>query len=186
MQKIITQGKGVMPAFKELLKNETDKIIAFLTQKEADTISEKGEWPYPYTYGGLRRVKLKDGLPMIKPPWGQLTAIDLNSAKIKWQIPLGNYDSLNIPGHPITGTENYGGPVVTKGGLLFIAATYDKKFRALDKDTGETLWETDLPTAGFATPATYLVDGKQYVVIACGGGRGGNKSGDSYVAFTLP
>jgi quinoprotein glucose dehydrogenase len=186
MYKIITQGKGVMPAFKELLKEETEKIIAFLTQQEKDTISVKGEWPYPYSYGGLRRIKLKDGLPMIRPPWGQLTAIDLNSAEIKWQIPLGNYDTLSIPGHPITGTENYGGPVVTQGGLLFIAATYDKKIRALDKDTGETLWEADLPTAGLATPATYSVDDKQYIVIACGGGRGGTKSGDSYVAFSLP
>jgi len=186
MEKIITQGKGVMPAFRELLKEETDKIIAFLTDQEKDTLSEKGEWPYPYVHGGLRRLKLKDGLPMIKPPWGQLTAIDLNTAEIKWQIPLGNYDSLNIPGHPVTGTENYGGPVVTKGGLLFIAATYDSKIRAFDIDTGKTLWESELPTAGLATPATYSVDGKQYVVIACGGGRDGTKSGDSYVAFALP
>ncbi|MBT8185159.1 MAG: PQQ-binding-like beta-propeller repeat protein, partial [Eudoraea sp.] len=122
----------------------------------------------------------------IKPPWGQLTAIDLNKAKIKWQIPLGNYESLNVPGHPITGTPNYGGPVVTKGGLLFIAATADNKIRAFDKENGEKLWEAELPTSGTATPATYSVNGKQYVVIACGGGREGTKSGDSYVAFALP
>jgi quinoprotein glucose dehydrogenase len=123
---------------------------------------------------------------MNKPPWGQLTAVDLNSAKIKWQIPLGNYESLNIPGHPITGTENYGGPIITKGGLVFIAATDDNKIRAFDKDTGEKLWEAKLPVSGAATPATYSVNGKQYVVIACGGGRDGAKSGDSYVAFALP
>jgi quinoprotein glucose dehydrogenase len=186
IQNIITQGKGVMPAFKELQKHEIEKIIAFITEEEKDTISEKGEWPYPYSYGGLDQLYLKDKLPMIKPPWGQLTAIDLNNAKIKWQITLGNYDSLNVPGHPITGTPNYGGPVVTKGGLLFIAATMDNKIRAFDKDSGEKLWEAELPTSGTATPATYSVNGKQYVVIACGGGREGTKSGDSYVAFALP
>lgn len=183
---MITQGKGVMPAFKELKKEEVDKLMAFLRQEEKDTISEMGEWPYPYTLGGHGRLKLKDGLPMIKPPWGQLTAIDLNKAEIKWQIPLGNIDSLNIPGHPITGTQNYGGPVITKSGLLFIAATADSKIRAFDTETGEKLWEADLPTSGGATPATYSVNGKQYIVIACGGGREGAKSGDSYVAFALP
>ncbi len=183
---IITEGKGVMPAFKELQKDEIDKLIAFLNEEEKDTISEFGEWPYPYTYGGLRRLNLKDGLPMIKPPWGQLTAIDLNKAEIKWQIPFGNIDSLNIPGHPITGTQNYGGPVITKSGLLFIAATADSKIRAFDTETGEKLWEAALPTSGGATPATYSVNGKQYIVIACGGGREGAKSGDSYVAFALP
>jgi quinoprotein glucose dehydrogenase len=175
-----------MPAFKELQKEEVDKLIAFLTQEEKDTTSEKGEWPYPYNFGGHGRVNMKDGLPMIKPPWGQLTAIDLNKAEIKWQIPLGNYDQLNIPGHPITGTPNYGGPVITKGGLVFIAATADNKIRAFDKETGEKLWEAELPTSGTATPATYSVNGKQYIVIACGGGREGTKSGDSYVAFALP
>ena len=183
---MITQGKGVMPAFKDFKKEEVNQLIAFLNEEEKDTISEKGEWPYPYTYGGLRRLKLKDGLPMIKPPWGQLTAIDLNKAEIKWQIPLGNIDSLNIPGHPITGTQNYGGPVITKSGLLFIAATADSKIRAFDTETGEKLWEADLPTSGGATPATYSVNGKQYIVIACGGGREDAKSGDSYVAFALP
>jgi quinoprotein glucose dehydrogenase len=186
MYKIISQGSGVMPAFKELQEEEIDKLIAFLKQEEKDTVSEKGEWPYPYIHGGLDQLYLKDNLPIIKPPWGQLTAIDLNEAKIKWQIPLGNYDSLNVKGHPVTGTPNYGGPVVTKGGLLFIAATMDNKIRAFDKESGEKLWEADLPTSGTATPATYSVNGKQYVVIACGGGREGTKSGDSYVAFALP
>lgn len=183
---MITQGKGVMPAFEEFQEDEMEKLIAFLNQEEKDTISVLGEWPYPYTLGSHGRLKLKDGLPMIKPPWGQLTAIDLNKAEIKWQIPLGNIDSLNIPGHPITGTQNYGGPVITKSGLLFIAATADSKIRAFDTETGEKLWEADLPTSGGATPATYSVNGKQYIVIACGGGREGAKSGDSYVAFALP
>ncbi|PKQ45395.1 PQQ-binding-like beta-propeller repeat protein [Confluentibacter flavum] len=117
---------------------------------------------------------------------GTINSHRLNCAKIKWQIPLGNFDSLNIPGHPITGTPNYGGPIVTKGGLVIIAATADNKIRVFDKDTGEKLWAADLPTSGVATPATYSVNGKQYIVIACGGGREGAKSGDSYVAFALP
>lgn len=186
IHKMITQGKGVMPAFRELQNDEIEKVIAFLREEEKDTTSVKGEWPYRYSYGGLDQLYLKDGLPMIKPPWGQLTAIDLNKAKIKWQIPLGNYKFLKIPEHPITGTPNYGGPVVTAGGLIFIAATADSKIRAFDKENGEKLWEANLPTSGIATPSTYSVNGKQYLVIACGGGREGAKSGDSYVAFALP
>lgn len=186
MNTIITAGKGVMPSFKTLSEKEISQLVDFLRQEEKDMIAGESEWPYPYTYDGHKRFDLEDGLPMIKPPWGQLTAIDLNKAEIKWQIPLGNIDSLNIPGHPITGTPNFGGPVITLGGLLFIAATADNKIRAFDKDTGEQLWDADLPTSGVATPATYSVDDKQYIVIACGGGREGAKSGDSYVAFALP
>jgi quinoprotein glucose dehydrogenase len=186
MYKMIKEGKGVMPSFQKIAEKEINQILDFLIQEEKDMIAGESEWPYPYTYDGHKRFDLEDGFPMIKPPWGQLTAIDLNSAEIKWQIPLGNYDTLNIPGHPITGTQNYGGPIVTAGGLLFIAATADRKIRAFDKDTGDQLWEADLPTSGVATPATYAVDGRQYLVIACGGGREGAKSDDKYIAFALP
>lgn len=99
---------------------------------------------------------------------------------------LGEDEEMKKLGAPITGTENYGGPVVTKGGLVFIAATKDSKFRAFDKNTGQLLWETDLPASGFATPSTYEINGRQYIVIACGGGKLGAKSGDAYVAFALP
>ncbi len=122
----------------------------------------------------------------MKPPWGTLTSIDLNRGEIDWQIPLGEVPELTRRGIPPTGTENYGGPVVTAGGLIFIGATKDERFRALDKATGKILFETALPAGGYATPATYEVNGKQYVVIACGGGKMGTKSGDSYVAFALP
>nr|MCU0352911.1 PQQ-binding-like beta-propeller repeat protein [Cytophagales bacterium] len=135
---------------------------------------------------GYNRFVDKDGYPAIKPPWGTLNAIDLNTGEYLWKVPFGEYKELTAKGIPLTGTENYGGPVVTAGGLLFIAATKDEKFRVFDKKTGKLLWETQLPAGGYATPSTYAVDGKQYVVIACGGGKMGTKSGDSYVAFALP
>ena len=135
---------------------------------------------------GYNKFLSKSGLPALAPPWGTLTAIDLNSGDHKWSIPLGDEDSLKAAGKPQTGTENYGGPVVTAGGLIFIAATKDAKIRAFNKATGKLLWEANLPASGFATPATYAINGRQYVVIACGGGKLNKISGDAYVAFALP
>ncbi|NJM25135.1 MAG: PQQ-binding-like beta-propeller repeat protein, partial [Bacteroidia bacterium] len=111
---------------------------------------------------------------------------NLNTGALVWKQVLGEYESLKAKGVPPTGTENYGGPVVTAGGLVFIAAARDGKFRAFDKGSGELLWEYDLPAPGFATPAVYALNGKQYIVIACGGGKLGTRSGDAFVAFTLP
>ena len=140
----------------------------------------------PFVMTGYKRFLDKEGYPGIKPPWGTLNAVDLNSGKLLWKVPLGEYPELTKRGIPITGTENYGGPLVTKGGIVVIAATKDEKIRAFDKKTGKVLWEAALPAAGYATPATYMLNGKQYLVIACGGGKIGSKSGDSYVAFALP
>jgi quinoprotein glucose dehydrogenase len=140
-----------------------------------------------YHFTGYNRFLDPDGYPAVAPPWGTLNAINLNTGEYVWKIPLGEYPELTATGLKNTGTENYGGPVVTAGGLLFIGATnYDKKFRAFDKATGALLWETTLPFAGNGTPATYEVDGRQFIVIAAGGGKDlKSKSGGVYVAFAL-
>ena len=140
----------------------------------------------PYEFAGYERWKDPDGYPAVKPPWGTLSAIDLTTGAYRWRITLGEHPELTAKGVPPTGTEQYGGPIVTAGGLVFIAATTDARFRAFDKTTGELLWEAPLPAAGFATPSTYAVRGRQYVVIAAGGGKLGTTSGDAYVAFALP
>jgi quinoprotein glucose dehydrogenase len=145
----------------------------------------KGATP-PYEFAGYERWRDSSGFPTIKPPWGTLTAIDLNTGEHRWRITLGEHASLTARGTPATGTELYGGPIVTAGGLVFIAATQDGQFRAFDKATGKLLWETALPAPGYATPATYSVRGKQYVIIAAGGGKLGSPSSDAYVAFALP
>ena len=142
---------------------------------------------FPYGIKGYVKFRDQDGYPAIKPPWGMLSAIDLNRGELVWQVPLGEYDELTRRGIPPTGTENFGGSIVTGGGLVFIGGSKDEKFRAFDKRTGKVLWETKLPAGGYATPSTYMVGGRQYVVIAaCGGGKPGTKSGDTFVAFALP
>lgn len=189
---ILKNGKGAMPAFGHISeKNRTAIATYILDMKVPDSQSDKKEMEAEsqlqpaYIMDGYKRFLTKDGYPAITPPWGTLNAIDMNTGKIKWKVPLGEFEELTKKGIPPTGTENYGGPVVTAGGLIFIAASADEKFRAFDKNTGKILFEYKLPAGGYATPATYQVNGKQYVVIACGGGKVRTKSGDSYVAFAL-
>lgn len=137
-------------------------------------------------YGSLD-FRGPEGFPVNKRPWGTLNAIDLNKGEIKWQVPLGTYPQLEAKGVPPTGTFNIGGPVVTGGGLIFIGATRDERMHAYDKDTGELLWEFQMDTGGYATPSTYEINGRQYIVIAAGGGgKPGTKPGDSYYCFALP
>jgi len=143
--------------------------------------------PYAFKGTGYGRFWDPNGYPAITPPWGSLTAINLNTGDFEWRVPLGEFEELTEKGIAPTGTPNLGGSIVTAGGLVFIASTKDEKFRAFDKKTGAVLWETKLPAGGYATPCTYMVNGKQYVVIASGGGGKMNtKSGDYYVAFALP
>lgn len=140
-----------------------------------------------YRFTGYDKFLDPDGYPAVEPPWGTLNAIDLNTGKYLWKIPFGEYPELAAKGMTDTGSENYGGPVVTGGGLLFIGATnFDNKMHAYDKATGKLLWEADLPFAGNATPGIYEVNGRQFVVIAAGGGKALNHpTGGVYVAFAL-
>jgi quinoprotein glucose dehydrogenase len=191
---LVTTGRRMMPANNQLNEAEKKAIASFVLnltreQKKKFTGPPEKENPYhkmPYTSTGYNKFLTKEGFPAVSPPWGTLNAIDLNTGELVWKNPLGEYPELKAKGIPPTGTENYGGPVVTAGGLLFIAAARDGKFRAYNKLTGKLLWEYDLPAPGFATPAVYELNGKQYIVIACGGGKLKTKSGDAYVAFALP
>jgi quinoprotein glucose dehydrogenase len=184
----IRNGKGIMPSFGHLTDDEIGQVTAFLLDQEEGGAQDAGieALRYPYGHTGYNRFLDPDGYPAVEPPWGTLNAIDLNRGEILWQVPLGEFPELTARGIPKTGTENYGGPVVTAGGLIFIGASKDEFFRAFDKKTGEELWKAKLPAGGYATPATYMLDGKQYVVIAAGGGKMGTRSGDAYVAYALP
>ena len=186
----IKNGKGRMPGFPNLADDQLSTLVEFLmsgANKEL-TSAEAVPETMKYRFTGYHRFLDPEGYPAAQPPWGTLSAINLNTGEYLWKIPLGEYPALAAQGMHNTGTENYGGPIVTAGGLLFIGATnFDKKFRAFDKSTGELLWETTLPFAGNATPITYEVNGRQFVVIAAGGGKDpGSPSGGAYVAFALP
>ncbi|ADB39943.1 PQQ-binding-like beta-propeller repeat protein [Spirosoma linguale] len=203
---ILTTGRGRMPSFGHLSADDREAIIRFLLKQDTKPVAtasaandlhssvvntptvEGADFPYmpPYLNNGNTQFRDQDNYPAIKPPWGTLNAINLNTGEYLWQVPLGEYPELSKKGIPPTGTENHGGPIVTAGGLVFIAATYDEKLRAFDKKTGKIVWEYKLPAGGFATPITYMVNGKQYIVIAAGGTRYGLKPGGSYVAFALP
>jgi len=188
IQSIIKNGKGAMPGMPNLSELEIKGIANYISgiTEETDHRAEESSVKVPYAVAGFGRFKDDRGFPVMNPPWGTLNAIDLNTGEYLWKIPLGHEETLNDPKYPVSGVENYGGPVITKSGVLFIAATKDEKFRAYSMKSGYLLWETDLPAGGYATPATYEIDGKQYVVIACGGGKMGTKPGDQYRAYALP
>lgn len=184
---IISGGKGFMPSFGHLSRGAIGALADYLLEPPAAVEEADGQaGDLSFVHTGYTRFLDAEGYPALKPPWGTLSAIDLNEGEILWQVPLGDRPEARDELQPPTGAENYGGPLVTSGGLVFIAATSDERFRALDSATGEMLWETDLPAAGYATPATYVIDGRQYVVIAAGGGKVGTKSGDAWIAYALP
>ena len=185
----IRKGKGRMPAFPNLTAEEVDALVQFVSEGENKELSSGQPAPplMRYRFSGYTRFLESQRYPAISTPWGTLNAINLNTGEYAWKVPLGEYPELADQGMKNTGSENYGGPIVTAGGLLFIGATnYDKKFRIFDKSTGELLWETTLPFSGNATPITYEVNGRQFVVIAAGGGKDAkSRSGGVYVAFAL-
>ena len=191
---LLTGGRRMMPAFGRLSEEEKLALASFvLNQQKEQQKAYKGKSKeldsadiMPYRMTGYFKFLSPEGLPAISPPWGTLNAIDLNSGEIVWKVPLGEYESLKSKGIPPTGTENYGGPVVTKGGVLFIGASSDGRLRAFNKSTGKLLWEYKLPAPAFSTPSMYELNGKQYLVIACGGGKLGTMSSDQYLAFCLP
>ncbi len=184
---ILHDGRGMMPAFTQFSEDQVSDIVAFLESgveegkqiKAASShVRYSNEAPFfvdPY------------GAPAISPPWGTLNAIDLHQGEILWKVPLGEYPELVAKGIRHTGAKSFGGPVSTAGDVVFIAATPDEKIRAFSSHSGDVLWEYQLPAGGYATPSIYMIDGKQYVVIAAGGGgKNGTKYGDAIIAFALP
>jgi quinoprotein glucose dehydrogenase len=187
---IIRRGTGRMPGFPDMggrnISDLTDFLITGRDKGRDPAASREPGW-LKYRIDGETLFRDPDGYPPITPPWGTLNAIDLNAGTIRWQIPFGEFPALAAQGLKNTGSDNYGGPVVTASGLLFIGATnFDRKFHAYDKRTGRLLWEATLPAAGNATPSVFRLNGREYVVIACGGGKNGAPSGSSIVAFALP
>ena len=190
---LVSTGRRMMPALKQLSASEIKALASFILENKKEQTgkfiapirSEDPWYKLPYSATGYNKFLTKEGYPAVKPPWGTLNAINLNTGELVWKDTLGDYPEMKAKGIH-TGTENYGGPAVTAGGLVFIAATSDSKMRAFNKMTGKLLWETDLPACGFATPSVYEINGKQFLVIACGGGKLHKKSGDAYVAFSLP
>jgi len=188
---ILALGSGRMPGFVHLPLPILERLTAYVSdpddeKKALAALEARPGANAPYVTRGYTYLRDDEHVPINSPPFGTLTAIDVAAGELRWQVPLGDYPHLAERGITGAGTENYGGPVVTAGGLVFIAASADAKLRAFDKATGEVLWETQLPAAGFATPSTYSVDGRQYVVIAAGGGKLGRPSGSTYVAYALP
>jgi mono/diheme cytochrome c family protein len=188
--KVVSEGRNRMPPIPDLNKPDLAALLRFLgvgvNAGPETTGTEETEGPYIFT--GYKKFLDPDGYPAFVPPWGTLSAIDLKTGKYLWKVPLGEYPDLARQGMSNTGSENYGGPILTAGGVLFIGATvFDRHFHAFDSQTGELLWQTELPFAGMATPATYMVDGRQYVVTASSGGRDPKSPvGGAYLSFALP
>ena len=203
---IILSGRGRMPPFPNLHSFSLPALIHFVLtgSDDSDPLGESAasgqgradmtvslandSAPAAYRFAGHVKFLDPDGYPAVKPPWGTLNAIDLNDGHYLWKVPLGSYPELAASGRQETGSENYGGPVLTASGVLFIGATiYDRKLHAYDSSTGKLLWQGDLPFSGTATPATYRVGGRQFIVICVSNARTQQApQGGGYIAFSLP
>jgi len=184
----IRQGKNAMPAHSNMSESDLKALVDFLMLRDRPYPPAPAKTDRPnYASTGYPKFYDPEHYPALKPPWGSLNCIDLNSGKLLWKVPLGEYPELTAQGVKLTGTENYGGAIVTAGGLVFCSGTRDHKIRAFDKDTGAELWSAKLPWVGNAPPASYEVNGRQFIVIAAtGGNKLGTPYGDAYVAFALP
>lgn len=184
---LLQTGRGLMPPAPPMDDQSRQQLLDFIMARDRPSHPHHDDDRPLYGFKGYNRLLDQDGYPGSKPPWGTLNCIDLNTGKLVWKKPLGEYDELTQAGLPITGTENFGGAMVTAGGLVFCSGTRDRKIRAFDADSGEELWSALLPFHGTAPPATYEVEGRQFVVIAAtGGGKLGVPKGDTWVAFSLP
>lgn len=186
---LLKTGRNGMPPSPPMTREAEGELLDYLMRRNQPppAASKSTKTTAPYFAVGYKFINDHEGYPGGKPPWGQLNCIDLNTGKMLWRVPLGEYAELTAQGVPKTGTENFGGPTVTAGGLVFCAGTRDEKIRAFDKDTGEELWSAKLPFGGYAPPSVYEVNGRQFIVIAAsGGGKVGTAQGDAYVAFALP
>ena len=196
VEAIVRNGQQAMPAVPGISDDEMYALLEYLFTRDRIVRQKVHEsrrsGDYRFVKAPYRKLLDHEHYPGSKPPWGTLNAIDLNSGRIAWRVPLGEFRELTARGIPITGTENRSGPVVTAGGLIFVSGTMDKMIRAFDSETGSELWRHELPFVGSAPPATYQINGRQYVVISATGSRSlrrYSKSiaiGDAFVAFALP
>lgn len=189
VRSLLKTGRNLMPIAPEMSESDTQALLDFLFLRDrpaGNATAAKTDRPI-YRDKGYPKLLDNEGYPGCTPPWGTLTCIDLNTGRRVWQVPLGEYPELTARGIPKTGTENFGGPIVTAGGVVFCGGTRDQRIRAFDAASGNELWSADLPYGGYAPPSTYAAGGRQYVVIpATGGGKLGGPTGDALVAFTLP
>lgn len=205
----IRHGGGRMPSFADILKEtEEEAIIAYLDEnknksasvtddnlleiqrnelavkngkKEGNTEDSATRYLNVTAY---RSFKDKDGNPGIKPPWGTLNAINLNTGEYEWKIPVGNIEKLQKENDPITGSQSMTGPIVTSGGLVFLGGMRDKKLLAFDKKTGNLLWQIVLPGMATSNPSTYMCNGKQFIAVSVSGNK--ENEGGSVMSFALP